>query len=247
MASFSVYPCRVGFCDSAEPRLFYLGDCGKSVPTVFLFWLLKSPERIVLVDTGFSPELAAQYMPDVVQQPDEHPHKHLERYGVRPDDINLVVATHAHFDHLSDIVLGYPYAKVVLQRREYEFVTNPPHPWFGQMVDHETLRTLKAAGPSRFELLDGDGDVVPGISVITTPGHTAGHQSVLVDTARGKAVITADACFTYRHLEEDIGPGFNCSLIDALASLQRIRDTGAIVLPGHDPAIFEKYPKMPIL
>ena len=250
MTTYNVYPMIIGKCDSPEPRVFYLGDPEKVVPTVFLFWLLKSDEKNVLVDTGFTSEFCAKFMPDVIQKPKQHPLKQLMGFGVKPEDINIIIVTHAHFDHLSEIVHKYSNAQIYIQRSEYEFATNPPHPWFGEMVDQETIRALAEQGAPRFNLLEGDSQIASGISTIMTPGHTFGHQSVLVDTEKGKACIAGDVAFFYRNLDEDIGPGFNCNLIDALLSLRKLRDLreeGVIILPGHDPAIFEHYTQMPIL
>jgi glyoxylase-like metal-dependent hydrolase (beta-lactamase superfamily II) len=250
MAIYNVYPMVIGQCDSPEPRIFYLGDPEKTVPTVFLFWLLKSDKKIVLVDTGFSCEFCAKFMPDVVQKPKQHPLKQLMEFGIKPEDIDIIVVTHAHFDHLSEIVHKYRNAQIYIQRSEYEFVTNPPHPWFAEFVDQETIHALAEQGTPRFNLLDGDSQITDGISTIMTPGHTLGHQSVLVDTKNSKVCIAGDIVFFYRNLDEDIGPGFNCNLIDALLSLRKLRELrekGVTILPGHDPAIFEHYSQMPIL
>ena len=250
MTTYNIYPMVLAQCESPEPRVFYLGQPEGTVPTVFLFWLLKSGERNVLVDTGFTAEFCAKFMPDVVVKPQQHPLKQLKGFGVEPEDIDIVVVTHAHFDHLSEVVHKYSKAQIFIQRSEYEFVTNPPHPWFGEMVDQQTIRSLAEQGPPRFNLLEGDSQVAPGISTVQTPGHTFGHQSVLVDTEKARACIAGDAAFFYRNLEDDIAPGFNCNLIDSLLSLRRLRDlqqSGVIILPGHEPAIFKLYNQMPIL
>jgi len=247
---YNIYPIVVGECDSPEPRVFYLGDVEKKIPTVFLFWLLKSNQQNVLVDTGFTSEFCAKYMPDVIAKPEAHPLKQLANLEVAPEDIDLIIITHAHFDHLSEIIHQYHNAKIYLQRTEYEFVTNPPHPWFAEFVDHQTIRMLANQGPPRFNLLEGDTQITDGISTIMTPGHTLGHQSILVNVKSGKACIAGDCAFFYRNLDEDIGPGFNCNLIDALLSLRKLRqlkEKGVIILPGHDPAIFERYKQIPIL
>lgn len=250
MSVYQIFPLALARYHSPAPRVFYLGDPKQLVPTVNLFWLLKSHERTVLVDTGFDQAAIDRFSPGMPQTPEQHPIQLLAAHGVRPEEIDLVILTHVHWDHLSTLVHRYSRARVVLNRREYEFATTPPHPWFGELIDQQTLAALAAQGPPRFELLAGEGEVAPGLSVIDTPGHTYGHQSVLVDTASGRACITADACLFYHNLEADVGPGFNCNLIECMASLarlRRLRDAGVVILPGHDPAIFERHPTMPIL
>jgi N-acyl homoserine lactone hydrolase len=80
---------------------------------------------------------------------------------------------------------------VYVQRAEYERrhrYADTPAAW------------LEYAG-ARYELLDGEREIVPGVRVITTPGHTPGHQSVEVDTSAGPALLTGDACWTVRMFE----------------------------------------------
>ena len=84
---------------------------------------------------------------------------------------------------------------------------------------------------ARFELLDGDADVLPGLSVITTPGHTAGHQCVVVQTADGPDLLIGDAAYTpglyLGPPDEDLPSGQASDPAAWRNSLQRIRSTGA--------------------
>jgi glyoxylase-like metal-dependent hydrolase (beta-lactamase superfamily II) len=208
------------------------------VETVFSFWLLRGSRERVLVDCGFSADSSARFMPDVIQRLDQDPVTHLRRSGIEPETITAVILTHAHFDHLSDTISRFTNARVFLQRDEYAFVTDPPHPWFSRMTDMDTLRALAAEGAPRFNLIDGRREVLPGIWVIPTPGHTQGHQSVIVDTGSARSCITGDAAFLRRNIDEDIGPGFNSNLIDALRSLgelRKLQDEGVVMLCSHDP------------
>jgi glyoxylase-like metal-dependent hydrolase (beta-lactamase superfamily II) len=106
------------------------------------------------------------------------------------------------------------------------------------MTDMDTLRALAAEGAPRFNLIEGRQEVLPGVWVMPTPGHTQGHQSVIVDTASGRCCITGDAAFFRRNIDEDIAPGFNSNLIDALRSLgelRKLQDEGVVMLCSHDP------------
>jgi N-acyl homoserine lactone hydrolase len=103
-----------------------------------------------------------------------------------PADIDLVINTHLHFDHCGQNSV-FAHAACHVQRAELERarVESPElYDWFGFMN-------------GRWELLDGDTEIVPGVSVIATPGHTSGHQSVLVATADGGPdVLIGDAAYT---------------------------------------------------
>lgn len=103
-----------------------------------------------------------------------------------PADIDLVINTHLHFDHCGQNSV-FSHAPGYVQRTELERakVESPEiYDWFG-------------FASARWELLDGDSEIVPGVSVITTPGHTSGHQSVLVTGEDGKPdLLIGDAVYT---------------------------------------------------
>jgi N-acyl homoserine lactone hydrolase len=82
---------------------------------------------------------------------------------------------------------------------------------------------LNYAG-AHWELLDGEQEIVPGVRVVTTPGHTPGHQSILVDTTAGPAVMTGDACWTVKMFEgEAPGAGMMEDVPTFRRSLDKIR------------------------
>ena len=94
----------------------------------------------------------------------------------------------------------------------------------------------------RFELLDGDAQIVDGVRVITTPGHTPGHQSVLVDTTGGRYCITGDAVMWFENLERQVPPGVHTSTIECMASMGRIAREADHFLPAHEPKLFARRP-----
>jgi N-acyl homoserine lactone hydrolase len=102
-----------------------------------------------------------------------------------PADITLVINTHLHFDHCGQNAI-FRHAPWYVQRAEEERarVESPDlYDWFGFMS-------------ARFELLDGDAEILPGVRVVATPGHTRGHQSVVVSTDTGMDVLIGDAAYT---------------------------------------------------
>ena len=240
ITKYTITPLVIATFESPEPRLLYLGDPEKTIPTISSFFLIQLEEKVILIDVGFTAKYFELYMPDVKQEAD--PVSLLKANGVAPEDVDEIILTHAHFDHLSDVIHEFKNARIHIQKKEIEFVTHPPHPWFSEFVDMELVRSLMEEGAPRFNLIDGEVELFPGIRTILTPGHTMGHQSVLVETEAGTCCITGDAVLNYRNLEEDVGVGFNCSLIDSLASLKKLRtltEEGVTMLPGHDPKILE--------
>src|SRR5215831_20847247 len=103
--------------------------------------------------------------------------------GLVPGDIDLVINTHLHFDHCGQNAV-FKHAACYVQRAELDRARRESpqlYGWFDFMN-------------ARFELLDGDAEVLPGLSVVATPGHTVGHQSVVVQSAAdGPDLLIGDA------------------------------------------------------
>jgi N-acyl homoserine lactone hydrolase len=112
----------------------------------------------------------------------------LEELDMTPGDIGMVINTHLHFDHCGQNAV-FKHAAFYVQRAELDRARRESPKlteWFDFMN-------------ARFELLDGDTEILPGLRAITTPGHTVGHQSVVVDSADGLSdVLVGDAVYTPR-------------------------------------------------
>ena len=167
-----------------------------SLPFSFIY--AHQGERHVLVDTGF--------MRGGFDIADGIPHwispvRLLGELGVKPEDVTDIVVTHAHFDHMGSIA-EFPKARLVIQKSElltwYEWFALPKQ--FGyltRLVDPDNLRTaLEASIEHRVTLVDGDrDDVLPGLHVRLGSGHTVGHQLAMIETTRGRLVISGDCLY----------------------------------------------------
>lgn len=124
----------------------------------------------------------------------------LESLGVKPEEIDLVIPTHLHFDHaggLADWSTGkllFPNAIIILQKTEWEAAQNP-HPKNQASYLPEFLEPLK-----KLEFISGDREIIPGIRVMHTGGHTYGHQVVFVQTEKTKIAFTGDLIPTAAHV-----------------------------------------------
>src|SRR5207248_35506 len=158
----------------------WLADMSLGIPVHG--FLIKHPAGAGLVDTGYGTplELIKDYRPVNASVAEA-----LRRYDVDPSDIRWVINSHLHFDHCGQNAV-FPQAPVYVQRPEYERRNDR---------DYTVVEWLQYAG-ARWELLDGDREIVAGIRVVTTPGHTTGHQSIEIDTSEGPALLTGDACWT---------------------------------------------------
>lgn len=134
-----------------------------------------------------------------------------------PGDIGLVINTHLHFDHCGQNAV-FEHAPHYVQRAELERARRESpelYDWFGFMN-------------ARFELLDGDAEVQPGLAVIATPGHTAGHQCVVVQNADGGSeLMIGDAAYTPRQyfspVAANLPPGQASDLLSWQDSVRRLR------------------------
>lgn len=166
--------------------------------------------------------------------------------GVRPREISTVVMTHLHLDHAS-AVQDFPQATFVVDRREWAaahrragrlrgyFPDQFDQPVAWRTVDFESPE-VEAFGPFGSALdVFGDGSV----RLLSTPGHTAGHMSVLLRLRHREALLTIDAAYTMRTIEEGALPALSDDshrFERSLGELQRyVKQTpGALVIPGHD-------------
>jgi N-acyl homoserine lactone hydrolase len=119
----------------------------------------------------------------------------LAELDMSPADISLVINTHLHFDHCGQNAV-FKHAPLYVQRTELDRARRESpdlSDWFDFMG-------------ARYELLDGDTEILPGLSVIATPGHTAGHQCVVVQTGDGSTdLLIGDAAYTPREYTGPLG------------------------------------------
>ena len=146
-------------------------------------YLIEHADGLILVDTGVG---QGNELIDALYRPDHHDlAEEIGRAGHRIGDVSMVINSHLHFDHCGNNRL-FPGVPIVVQRREYEAAQEPYY---------TDLAWVDFPGAS-IEQIDGDQQVANGVSVISTPGHTPGHQSVVVDSDDGPIAICAQAAHT---------------------------------------------------
>ena len=158
-------------------RLGKLNDC-----PVHGFVIKHPRAGAILVDTGvgWPTELVQEWK--IVNR---HAADALAEHDLSPADVRIVINSHLHFDHCGQNAV-FKHAPFYIQRSELARARKEGSP---------TAEWFDFAG-ARFELLDGDAEIAEGVRVVATPGHTVGHQSVLVDMADGTAVMIGDAAYT---------------------------------------------------
>ena len=209
----------------------YLMGMGTPISLGVYIWLVEGASKNVLIDTGCSADyLNSLGFPSKQVSTAE---KELEKVGLTVDDIDMVIITHLHSDHAKDAE-KFKNAKFVVQKSELEFAANP-HPiqagWFVELPR------------DRLEVVDGDKEVLEGIRVIHTPGHTSGGQSVLIETEKGTACLCG-LCTILENLyppEElrqtgvrAITPAIHTNAMQAYDSLIKIQELADQVVALHD-------------
>ncbi|GEO24502.1 MBL fold metallo-hydrolase [Alicyclobacillus acidoterrestris] len=152
--------------------------------------------------------------------------------GWTPDDVDIVINTHLHYDHCGNNHM-FKNAKFVVQKREWQAAHQPiPSqrgiylPQLFDCVDYFSWR-----------FVEGEEEVVGGVKVFLTPGHSDGHQSVLVKTGQGTLCISGDVSNLLVNIRENIPAGILTSTKEIFESMTRVRDLAQYILPGHEPTI----------
>ncbi|GEM_PF-1925260 len=216
-------------------------------------WLLRGSGAAVLVDTGPDAEPPEDVGYEVAGDTRAALLRELRAAGVAPHDVTTIVHTHLHQDHVQNDAL-FARAEVVVQRRELEDALQAEARCRSLSADE---RAALAAGPygasqgaglwyvgtaalvawlgARLRVVDGEVEILPGITVTPSGGHTTGHQSVLVETADGRACIAGDIVSLAVNAEV-IGP-MTPDAAAAGAFLERARAARWELIPSHEPAL----------
>lgn len=208
------------------------------------------PDAKILIDTGFDRAWVERMLPFTKpeQSEDQTIVNQLARIGVRPEEIDIVVNSHLHFDHCSGNKY-FPGAKFIMSKVELRHAFVPDH-WERLVYD----RNLVDMPGAKLELLDiADGyeyEVVTGVTLIHTPGHSNGHLSVIVHPTNAQPMVfTIDIAFMERNLRDKLIAGqinHPETLLRSMIKIENIaKKLDAMTLFPHDPDAFKTYKKAP--
>jgi glyoxylase-like metal-dependent hydrolase (beta-lactamase superfamily II) len=223
------------------------------------WFLIQHPKGNVVIDGGNAAEILGDpyahwggatdaYYPTMTAE--QTCVNELVRIGIEPQKVSYVLFSHLHLDH-TGAAGRFPDALHFVQRAEYEYAFTPD--WFAaggyirKDYDKPGLNWYFLEGRATdFYDLFGDGT----IKMIYTPGHAPGHQSFLITLPKtGPVLLTIDAAYTLDHWNEKALPGFLASTVDTVRSVRKLRQvarqTGAIVVTGHDPDAWPEFKKSP--
>ncbi len=205
-------------------------NVGRNIEFSSTCWLIQRGSQWLLWDTGV-PESALNdpkgwsTLPKViVYHLDKTLTAQLAAIGLKPVDITYVALSHTHGDHIGNVRL-FQDSTVLMQRAEYAWISSPDGP-------NDNVNQLKALArkllgtPKHLRLLDGDTDVFGdgSVTLVSTPGHTPGSQSLLVHLRKsGFIVLSGDVVHLEENLEKDTVPSLNTDKAASIASMERIK------------------------
>jgi N-acyl homoserine lactone hydrolase len=248
--SLEIYPVELGRLTMDASGLVLFRRPGERVTIPFLGYLILGGEGPILVDTGpRSAEIFSEFSMHCDKPPEMTIDHHLAQHGLRKSDLRFILQTHAHIDHVGGLDQFPMTTTVGIARRELEFAASGiMGPGMYTAVDTKHLID-RLHTPNALRLFDVDGtfeeEVIPGVAVRRTGGHTDGSISVLVETPHGIANICGD--IIYDVVDQLVSPyldlNFNEPTITANRSTTQLAEKTAIkralatsrfLLPGHD-------------
>lgn len=231
-------------------------NVGRSIEFSSTCWLIKHGSDWLLWDTGV-PETALNdprgwsTLPKlIVYHLDRSLTDQLAEIGLKPGQIGRVAISHTHGDHIGNMGL-FPDATIIMQRTEYSWIHSPD----GSNDNVNQLMALarKLLGtPKHLALIDGDTDVFGdgSVTLVSTPGHTPGHQSLLVHLKKsGFIILSGDVVHLEENFKENIVPSLNTSKPESIASMARVRRLmgtyKATLFINHDKSQTDKLKLLP--
>lgn len=245
-STYEVYAVRYGTLADFPVRGLVVGaDSTRRMDIAMMVWVLKAADGgEILVDAGFRRQkFLDQWKPPEFMPASEA----IGKLGITPEDVTDIIVSHVHWDHMDGLDL-FPRARVWIQRTEYAYYVGDDgtagHPGIDP-EDATMLADMRAAG--RVELVDGDArEILPGITVYVGGKHTYASQYVGVHTADGTVVVASDNCYLYENLEKHAAIAQTLDAASNLAAQDRMRRLASdphLIVPGHDPAVFTRFPE----
>ena len=247
MSIKALYALQNGFIGFETTGLFYGERAAERVAIPLPCYLIRTGDSTILFDTGVSPRAVAGLVrrdPLARFDDDDLLVHRLDAIGLEPADVDLVVLSHLHFDHAGGADI-FGSSELVVQKDEYAYAHYPAQ-FFADFYYRKNFDL-----PSyRWRLLDGDTELVPGVTALRSDGHTPGHQSLLVDLPQtGPVILAGDSCYWQRSIDEEIPPGVVWDPTRAMHSIKRLKTlarlTGGRIFPSHDPAFWASVIKAP--
>lgn len=262
MNKLTIRPINTGFVTTIPKEYLYhhsvvkyydLPD-GRIEMPVFTF-LIEGGDKLVLVDTGmaWSQRASTYHHPGSHQPEGMSIVEQLKKIGYTPADIDIVVFTHLHWDHCFYLD-QFINAEFIVHEKEYSFAMDPI-PLYFKSYEHPDLGIVRPFEGLDFKTVKGDYEIIAGVSVFETPGHSPGHMSVAVQAESGEYICAGDSVFILDNIKpvpeihySITPPGRYYNIIETWKSieLQKARVNESHLLCCHDEGLIERIIKTPV-
>jgi len=235
---YKIHPIVMGAKIFDKGMMTYQYDYGKPFIIPIFSWYIEGGEKTILIDTG---ELRPRTSTEIERAIGKvySFEEGLSKYGLTPEDIDIVLHTHLHNDHCENDS-KCSNAVFYVHERELQQIHNP-HP-LDFRYNEDFIIEIENNG--QIVPLTEDKEIIPGIKMIHTPAHTPGGMSVLIDTEKGSVLITG-FCIIEENLNpppkvigmgmEVIPPGTLTNSYEAYDILLKVKDMTSVVIPLHEP------------
>jgi len=218
-----------------KPAMTYLSGFGEMTTTNVYIWYIEGPKENIIVDTGGKAETISMlgYSAKDVQSPENA----LGKLGLKCEDIDIVISTHLMFDHF-EYAGKFKNARFIVQKDELDYARNP-HP----LLEVFYLPIQDLLNEVTFDIVEGDKEIVRGVKVLLTPGHSPGSQSVAIETEKGIALITGFCCINENFIEgvwPVTPPGIHANAVQAYDSMLKVKEIADIIIPLHESTFAKK-------
>lgn len=246
VAETKIYPINTGWVTLNHATYLYLkGDPDKWVDIPNTCYYVDTGEHKIMVDTGLpDAERASAYHRSCEKRGCPESPDGLRALGVEPEEIDICIFTHLHWDHCHNMK-AFTNARYIVSRTELQMAYNPM-PIYYRSYESPALGIEPPFYGCQFEMVAGETEIVPGVTMFDTPGHSVGHMSVTVETSAGDIVIVGDAMLRLGNIEPNHKekwrywiPQRNVSLWDAWHSIGEIDKRADYLLLYHDEANLE--------
>ena len=244
LPEFEVFAIKYGERLGVRGDIFMKGDPHDTPMAMdYYIWVIRNEKTTIIVDCGFSKDEGESRGRTYLRSPAEG----LELLGINPKEVEHVIITHMHYDHVGNLAL-FPKARFHIQDTEMAYVT-------GRAMTHPILRhsfvlsdvqeMLAMVYQDRAIFHDGDEDLFPGITLHHFPGHARGLMAVRVNTKRGWIILASDTAHYYESLTEEHVFMTHENIYEMLESYRSLVKLGGDItriIPGHDPDVLARYP-----
>jgi glyoxylase-like metal-dependent hydrolase (beta-lactamase superfamily II) len=223
-------------------------DRGRLADIAMMIWVLKGADgRVAIVDTGFHRD---RYFRQFTVRGYIKPSEAIAPLGLKPEDVTDILLTHMHWDHAGGIGL-FPAARVWVQKDEYDYYTGEA--WqsantHGGIDADDVLEIVKRNTQGKVSFVRGDDETsLSGITFGVGGKHTWASQFITVHTRKDIVVIASDNMYLYENMDKHVPIAQTLDAASNLRAQDRMRSLASeprLVLPGHDAAVFTRFPKI---